>query len=232
MKQSYLIAIVAIVISGCSSQSVKDQVITSQVANDIKADYVLPKSDSVLSSDLVLSRIDNMSERPSWLKESEIFKSENNNVYFLGKQTIPAEGNVEQAFRAAELNAKSGIAKAIEQKFTTVFQNAEEGYSVDATQARFMGIEASKEIKMGNIKVSKRYWEKYRTTTDSGQTVTKIDAFSLVEMPEANFKAAILDASRARQGKGGLSADFAKKVDQQWEEFTKPVEVERKSAGE
>ncbi len=184
------------------------------------------------SPDVVMSRIDNMSEPPPWLKESEVYKVSDGQIYFLGKQVINADENTEQAFRSAELNAKAGIAKAIEQKFSFVFQNAEEGYNVDAAQARFMGIEASKEIKTGNIRIAKRYWEKYRTTLDNGQRVTKVSVFALVQMPEPEFKAAIIDAARARQGKGGLSADFAKKVDAQWDQFTKSETPNKMPASE
>ena len=38
-------------------------------------------------------------------------------------------------------------------------------------------------------------------------------------MPETDFKRAILDAIRKQQGKGGLSKDFAQKVDQHWDKF-------------
>ncbi|MGZ3709244.1 MAG: hypothetical protein ACXWPM_10930, partial [Bdellovibrionota bacterium] len=41
-----------------------------------------------------------------------------------------------------------------------------------------------------------------------------------VEMPESDFKRAILDAVRRAQGKAGISADFAEKVNQQWERLT------------
>ena len=139
------------------------------------------------------------------------------NVYFTGLQSVPVDSNAEQAYRSAELNAKAGIAKAIEQKLQVVFQNAEEGYAVDANQARFMGIEATDMIRTSSIRPFKRYWEKIRTTNNDGQRITKLVVFVVVSMPEIDFKKAILDAARRREGKGGISADFAKKVDQQWD---------------
>lgn len=167
--------------------------------------------------DVVIARIDNMSERPTWIKESELMTFKDGNVYFTGLQTVPANSNPEQVYRAAELNAKAGIAKAIEQKLQVVFQNAEEGYSLDANQARFMGIEATDTIKTSSIRPYRRYWEKVRTTNDDGQRVTQLKMFSVVSMPEADFKKAILDAARKREGKGGISEDFANKVNQQWD---------------
>lgn len=181
--------------------------------------------------DAVIARIDRMTERPSWVKESETFRVENGMVILTGKQTISGDQNVEQAYRAAESNAKSGVAKAIEQKMQFVFQNAEEGYSVDANQARYIGMDATEIMPTSSIRPYKRYWEKYRTTLDSGERVTRIDVYALVQMPEADFKRAVLDAARKRQGKGGLSNEFAKKVDAQWDQFVKPpVEVRAPSA--
>ena len=191
---------ILLVLASCSSNPkvAEDKVVTDQ-------------------PDVVISRIDNMSERPSWVKESELMIFKDGNIYFTGLQTVPANSNAEQVYRAAELNAKAGIAKAIEQKLQVVFQNAEEGYSLDANQARFMGIEATDLIRTSSIRPYRRYWEKVRTTNDDGQRVTQLKMFAVVSMPEADFKKAILDAAKKREGKGGISEDFAKKVDQQWD---------------
>lgn len=168
--------------------------------------------------DRVLSRIDDLKERPSWLKESEPFRIDAGEVSSLGATIIPADNRVEAAYRIAENNAKGAIAGAIEQKLEFIFQNAEEGTSMDANQARFIGAEASKLV-TSSIRPSKRYWEKVASTTDSGQRLTNYKVFATVSMPETDFKRAIMDAVRKAQGKGGLSADFAKKVDAHWDQF-------------
>ena len=199
MKKYQVIAL-TLILSACASEQ--------KVAEDQK---ILDQPD------VVISRIDGMSERPSWVRESELMTAKDGNVYFTGLQSVPVDSNAEQAYRSAELNAKAGIAKAIEQKLQVVFQNAEEGYAVDANQARFMGIEATDMIRTSSIRPFKRYWEKIRTTNNDGQRITKLVVFVVVSMPEIDFKKAILDAARRREGKGGISADFAKKVDQQWD---------------
>jgi hypothetical protein len=43
--------------------------------------------------------------------------------------------------------------------------------------------------------------------------------FALVEIPENDFKAAVFDAIRRSQGKAGISAEFAEKVDKHWDQF-------------
>lgn len=169
--------------------------------------------------DKVISRIDERSSRPNWLKESEPFRIEDGQVVSIGGTTIPGDNRVEAAYRIAENNAKAAIAGAIEQRLEFIFQNAEEGTSLDSTQARYIGAEATK-LSTNSLRIGSRYWEKVATTTDSGERVTRYKVFANVTMPEADFKRAIVDAIHKAQGKGGLSPDFAKKVDQHWDKFT------------
>jgi hypothetical protein len=167
----------------------------------------------------VISRIDGLSSRPNWLTESEPFKVENGSVVSLGQTTIPANHRVEAAFRIAENNAKSSISSAIEQRLDFIFQNAEEGTAMDSTQARFIGAEASK-MTTSDLRLKNRYWEKVYSIDENGQTATTYKVFATVSMSEPEFKRAVMEAIRKAQGKGGLSSDFAGKVDQHWNQFT------------
>lgn len=174
---------------------------------------------SEIEPDRVISRIDDLSSRPNWLKESEPFRIADGQVYSLGSTSIPGDQRVEAAFRVSDNNAKSGVANAIEQKLEFIFQNAEEGAEMGADQARYIGAEASSLI-TSSIRSDKRYWEKIATTQDSGERVTRYKVFSLVSMPEADFKKAIMAAVRKAEGKKGLSKNFAEKVDKHWDQFT------------
>lgn len=168
----------------------------------------------------VIFRIDELSSRPSWLKESEPFKIEDGKVVSLGQATIPGADVVEAAYRIAENNAKASISGAIEQRLDFVFQNAVEGTSIDTQAAKYIGAEASK-ITTSSLKLKNRYWEKVASTNENGKTSLTYKVFATVEMNEADFKQAILEAIRKSQGKGGISKEFAAKVDQHWDKFTK-----------
>lgn len=194
------VSILLVGLCGCSTA----------VKNPIKAE---------IEPDKVVSRIDELSSRPDWLKESEPFRIAGDKVYSLGSTTIPGDQRVEAALRVAENNAKAGVANAIEQKLEFIFQNAEEGAEMGADQARYIGAEASSLI-TSSIRPDKRYWEKIATTQNSGERVTQYKVFSLVSMPEADFKKAILSATRKAEGKKGLSKGFAEKVDKHWDKFT------------
>ena len=174
---------------------------------------------SEIEPDVIISRIDELDSRPGWVKESNPFIVESNKVLSLGQTTIPGDQRVEAAMRVAENNAKAGIANAIEQKLQFIFQNAEEGSVIGADQARYIGAEASNLI-TSSIRADKRYWEKVATTLDSGERVTRYKVYSLVSMPEEDFKKAILSATRKAEGKVGLSKNFAERVDKHWDQFT------------
>lgn len=195
-----MLALTTLLFIGCSSAP-KSEITTSETQKDV-----------------VVSRIDDLSERPSWLKESTPVQIGSGAVVSLGQTVIPSDHRVEAAYRIAENNAKAQIAKAIEQRLDFVFQNAEEGTDISSTQARYIGAEAAN-LTTSSLRLDKRYWEKVATTQDNGQRVTQYRVFATVTMPEQDFKRAVLEAIRKQQGKQGISQDFAKKVDAHWDKF-------------
>lgn len=169
--------------------------------------------------DRVIERIDQRESRPTWLDESTPFLIDNARVISLGETEIPADQRLDAAYRIAQNNASAAVASAIERKLEFIFQNAEEGTGVDARQVRFIGAEVTRLV-TSSLRPGKRYWEKVVSTIGPGRHLVKYRVFATVELPEADFKRAIEEALRRNAGKAGISADFAGKVDQQWERIT------------
>ena len=201
----YLVLMAALILSACTT-----------VKNPIQSE---------IDPDKIISRIDDLSSRPDWVQESELFRIEKDSVISTGMTTILGSDRVEAAYRVAQNNAKAAIAGAIEQRLEFILQNAEEGASINSNQIRYIGAEASNLI-TSSIKPGKNYWEKVATTLDSGERITQYRVFSTVVMPENEFKRAIFEAIKKAQGKGGLSKDFAKKVDKHWDTFTEQTPVQ------
>lgn len=172
--------------------------------------------------DVVVSRIDDMSERPSWLKEAEPFRIENGMVISMGVYTMPSDQRVESGFRVANNNAKAAISSAIQQRLSFIFQNGEENTAIDTNQIRYIGAEAS-EITSSTMRPYKQYWERVAMTLDSGERVTRYKIFAAVSMPEDEFKKAIYKALTKGQGEGKVSADFKEKLNEHWQDFRKPA---------
>lgn len=167
-------------------------------------------------SDQVLSRIDNLSARPSWLTESERFKIQDSKVIALGQTEIPATDRVDAAYRIAQSNARAEIAKAIEQKLGIVFQNAEEGTSVGANQVQYIATEASK-LTTSSIRNSQVYWEKVSKYVDTSHREIRYLVYATATMPEVDFNKAVKEAIARSQGKTGISEDLAKKALKEWD---------------
>jgi hypothetical protein len=96
-----------------------------------------------------------------------------------------------------------------------------ENTEVGSEQAKFIGAEASK-LSSSSLRNTKVYWEKRAITDSSGNVRIETKVFALVEMPEQDFKLAVMNAIRKSEGRKGIGADFAKKVDQHWEKFVNP----------
>lgn len=169
--------------------------------------------------DKVLARIDGLTERPNWFSESEAFVIRNGEVASLGSSTIPGDQRIEAAIRIAENNAKAGLCKVLEQRLEFVFQNAEEGASVDATQARFIGSEACK-LTTSSMRPGRIYWEKVATTSERGERLARYRVFATITMPEAEFKQAILDAARKQSQGPQFTRAFEKTVNAQWDRLS------------
>lgn len=189
-------------------------ILTSFLLISCSTSSVNPES----QKDEVVSRINDSNSRPSWLDESKPFQMRDGQVLSLGQATVPSNSRLEAAYRVAENNAKASIASAVESKLEFIFQNAEEGVAMDATQARYIGAEISK-IVTSSMKTESRYWEKVSSLQEFGGRSIQYRIFTVVTMPEIDFKKAVLDAIRKREGKLGISADFSKKVDAHWDQF-------------
>jgi hypothetical protein len=169
--------------------------------------------------DYVIERSDDLEARPEWLMESTPFFIDSGTVVSLGETEIPASHRIEAAYRIAENNAAASISGAIQKKLDFIFQNAEEGTALDAAQVRFVGGEASRLV-TSSIQPGRHYWEKIGYTNEAGRRLLKYRVWATVEMPENDFRQAIVDAIRRTAGKTGLSEDFASKVHDQWDALT------------
>ncbi len=198
-------------ISGCASSELDDS-----FSDRLEKMYVSKVDET--PADRVIARIDGMSQRPSWLKESEPFLLDSNNVVSLGVTEIPGDHRVDAAYRIAESNAEAAIAGAIQKRLEFLFQNAEEGTGMDERQVRYIA-GATTRLVTSSLRPRHRYWEKVVSVSDTGRRLVKYRVFATVEMPGAEFHQAVVEAVRRASGKAGVSRDFSEKVDRQWKRF-------------
>lgn len=168
--------------------------------------------------EVVISRIDNLEERPKWIKESSPFIANDEKVTSLGSAEIPGDGNIQSGYRICYNNSKAHIATAIEQRLEYAFQQSSENTGLDSTTAQFIGSEASS-LTTNSIRQSNQYFEKVAVSTDAGSRRTVYRIFCMVEMPTSDFRRHLSAAIDKARGDGKVSPDFRKKLDRQWSRF-------------
>ena len=169
--------------------------------------------------DEVISRSDDRSSRPSWVKEETPLTKKDGDLYFLGQARIPAaKANISTGYKIAENNAKNSIAAAINQNLTYMFQNAEDGATYDTTQVQFVSTESAKAV-MSKALPAERYWEKVLSSVSAENDKEMFySIYARVKISEADMKAAI---DRTLNGNKGISEDLKKKAQQQWDGMVK-----------
>jgi hypothetical protein len=167
--------------------------------------------------DIVLSRIDDLKERPSWVHESQPFRQDGEKILSQATTQIPSDHRLEAAYRICFNSAKANIATAIEQKMQFIFQQSSEGTD-DRTTAHFIGSEMAT-MTSSSLRPANQYYEKVATTTDSGERKTIYRIFCEVQMPAEDFKTKVFAAMTAAEGQGKISSGFQAKIESQWNSF-------------
>lgn len=177
-------------------------------------------SELPVPSEKILSRIDGFESRPAWLKESEPFSVEGSKMVALGMATIPGDHRLEAAFRIAENNAKNILSSSITQKLSYVFQNAEEGTSMDGNTSSFIGGELSR-LSTSSIRLKNRYWEKIYKRNEIGSPTLEYKVYVTVAMENADFLKALDKALKGAEGRREISPDMKEKIKNHWQDLIK-----------
>ena len=171
-------------------------------------------------SETVISRIDAMPSRPAWLKESEPFSVEGSKLVALGSATIPGNHRLEAAFRIAENNAKNIFSNSISQKLSYVFQNAEEGTSMEGNTSSFIGGEVSRLV-TSSLRLKNRYWERVHVINENGAPSLIYKVFATVSMEDSEFRSTLDRVLKKAEAKNEISPGMVKKIEKHWDELTK-----------
>lgn len=157
---------------------------------------------------------------PDWAIDGEAqpFVIKSGSAYSVGVTTLHGDERPEAGIRIAENNARANIAKAIENRMEFVFQNSEENASLDSTQARYIGSEASN-LTSHSIRVEGAFWKRYAQSNEDGSRHIYYKIYSMVSMPEVELKRAINEAMNKGLATHKLSEDFSSKVNKQWDRF-------------
>lgn len=171
-----------------------------------------------LHKDVVISRIDDLKERPSWFKESVDSEFSGDYLIFWGRSTLKNNERPEIGYKIAELNAKSKIANYVSEKIKTISQSADELGAQDQSIFRSIITQKAK-VKLSQIRVGKKYWEKVETSDSRGERGIEYRIFQSVIIKKEDLSKLVFEA--LKEGHGKLSANFTNKVEEEFTEMQK-----------
>lgn len=211
MKRTMALALLSVItgsfFAGCSSTGVKQY-----------------QRDEILSTA-------NDKSQPDWADETKPFQVKDGKVQSVGLAYIKGDERPDAGARISANNARSNIAKAVENRMEFIFQNAEEGLTYDNGAAKFIGSEVSS-ITTNHMRESGMWWARVAQSDEDGSRKIRYKIYSLVEMDESEFKKAINKAIEKASGQKKLSPGFQKQVDSQWSRFVEGQGSEGKTTSQ
>ena len=137
-------------------------------------------------SEKTISQMDDKS-RPDWANQEKAMTVKEGKMLILGFSEVDADAKISAAYRLSDSSARGELSKMVENQFSSMFQNLEEGMTDEGTLSRYYASEVSKNM-LRDLKVTKRYWEKVQTIDRDGEKTFRLRVYSLAEIPEANYK--------------------------------------------
>jgi hypothetical protein len=163
---------------------------------------------TVLTLTLTLGACSSLSERkiasmdgnsrPNWASQEKALTVKDGKLLILGYQELPVDAKVSAAYRLSDNAARSELSKMIQNQFSSILQNLEEGVSDDGNLTRFYSSEVSKNM-IRDLRITTRYWEKVQTIDSDGEPIFRLRVFSLAEIPEVKLKKMIRDSLEKNQ---------------------------------
>lgn len=203
MKKIYLPILATLALSACSSPGVKNY-----------------QKDDVLSTA-------NETSQPDWADETKPFAIRDGKVLSVGVAWIRGDEIPSAGTRVAANNARSNIAKAVENRMEFVFQQGSENFSMDSQTAKFIGSEVSRTTS-SSMREEATWWARVAQSQEDGSRTIRYKIFSLITMPEADFKVAVQRAMSGSNQERKISSEFKDQLSKQWGRFVEGGEADAK----
>lgn len=157
-------------------------------------------------------------KRPAWVRAGVTFGSEDGRVFALGKTTTMPGVKTDEGYIIASNHAREVACKAIEHRIDFIFQNSEEGSTVEPKQLKEFTMELCTWFSTQSER-AKRYWEKVLTTASNGDRVQVYHIFVTEAVSEDSFRKKVIKLIKSAEGKNGVEKGSAKSVQSRWQQF-------------
>ena len=136
--------------------------------------------------DKVIARMDDMSARPAWAKESKFVFNEDNNWVILGVVEVPGDSRAQAAFKMSDANARGNLSQKIETSILKIVEASDTGLGLEDQSLKSLIREIS-QTSLKNVDMDDRYWEKVARTTSSGERQMVMKVFSKLKISKGDF---------------------------------------------
>jgi|GEM_PF-2992391 len=160
----------------------------------------------------------NDESKPDWANEGKPFFVKNSMVYSVGVASIRGDERPEAGVRIASSNARANVARAISTRAEYILQVAEEGTAYDGNVAKYIGSEISR-ITTNQQRDEATWWVRYAQSDENGDRKIRYKIYSLIAMPEDDFKKAMNRTMGDAVAQKKLSPTFQSQVNRQWDRF-------------
>jgi hypothetical protein len=159
-------------------------------------------------------------KRPAWIDPKNPFQLKGGEVHALGTTVTPPGAGVDEGYIIASNSAKDVICKAVQYRLDFIFQDSEEGSSVDHKQIREIGMDICTSLPKVTHS-GQKYWEKVMTTASNGDRVVVYRVFVTDVIPEKKFKSLVAGTIKMQEGKGDIPKGYAREFRKRWAAFLK-----------
>ena len=156
-------------------------------------------------------------------KEPHVKK--NKMLYVLGAVDVPGDSSPTRCQMAADLQAKVELASELKSRFENQLQYCAEGLGISQSTLNQIAMQSTKIDFIQGIYIDDRFWEK-KLVQNGPDTYVKYTCYSRAAMPMSSFEEYANKIAREEENKNKFSDEFVKKMDESWDRFFKPVDVE------
>jgi hypothetical protein len=141
---------------------------------------------SSLPKESILAQMEDR-DRPEWASLEKAITSKDGKLLIVGFSELDADAKISAGYRMADNAARNELSKIINNQFSSIFQNLEEGVTDDGNLSRSYASEVSKTA-LRELRITKRYWEKVQSFDRDGEKTYRLRIYTLAEIPEAQYK--------------------------------------------
>ena len=158
-----------------------------------------------------------------YFKKAHVKK--NKNIYVIGAVDVPGDSAPTRCELASDLQAKIELASELQSRFENQLQYASEGFGIDQSSINQVAMQSTKIERLQGIFIDNRFWEN-KLVQNGPDTYIKYTCYSRAVMPLKAFEENADRIMKEYEAKGTFSPEFQAKVDNAWDQFFKPVDVD------